>query len=106
MNKTYLNTLRTLLDKLENTQENAIDAVNAVCADAVANGGLLYFFGTGHSHMICEEPFYRAGGLASWAPPSLPKAAWARAMFCSWCPIQAATAPSSTRPWRARPGAP
>ena len=33
MNKTYLNTLRTLLDKLENTQENAIDAVSAVCAD-------------------------------------------------------------------------
>ena len=74
MNKTYLNTLRALLDKLENTQENAIDTVSAVCADAVADGGLLYFFGTGHSHMICEEPFYRAGGLACVNPilePSL-----------------------------------
>ena len=68
MNKTYLNTLRSLLDKLETTQENAIDAVSAVCADAVANGGLLYFFGTGHSHMICEEPFT---GRAVW-PASVP----------------------------------
>ena len=74
MNKTYLNTLRSLLDKLETTQESAVDAVSAICADAVANGGLLYFFGTGHSHMICEEPFYRAGGLACVNPilePSL-----------------------------------
>ena len=74
MNKTYLNTLRFLLDKLESTQESAIDAVSAACADAVAGGGLLYFFGTGHSHMICEEPFYRAGGLACVNPilePSL-----------------------------------
>ena len=74
MNKTYLKTLRSLLDKLETTQESAVDAVSAICADAVANGGLLYFFGTGHSHMICEEPFYRAGGLACVSPilePSL-----------------------------------
>ena len=64
MNKTYLNTLRSLLDKLENTQEEVIDQVSEACAEAIYNGGLLYFFGTGHSHMICEEPFYRAGGLA------------------------------------------
>ena len=64
MNKQYLSTLRALLDKLENTQDEALDKVCAVCAEKVAGGGLLYFFGTGHSHMICEEPFYRAGGLA------------------------------------------
>lgn len=64
MNKTYLNTLRSLLDTLESTQETVIDEVSALCADRVAKGGLLYFFGTGHSHMISEEPFYRAGGLA------------------------------------------
>ena len=64
MNKIYLENIRRLLDQLENTQEAAIDQVASVCADAIYNGGLLYFFGTGHSHMICEEPFYRAGGLA------------------------------------------
>ena len=64
MNKEYLDNLRRLLDRLENTQEDTLDRVCELCADKVAKGGLMYFFGTGHSHMICEEPFYRAGGLA------------------------------------------
>ena len=68
MNKVYLRNIRQLLKKLENTQEQAIEKVAEVCADSIYNGGLLYFFGTGHSHMICEEPFYRAGGLASIYP--------------------------------------
>ena len=63
-NKQYLEHIRSLLDQLEQTQEEAIELVSSVCAKAVLNGKLLYFFGTGHSHMICEEPFYRAGGLA------------------------------------------
>lgn len=64
MNKTYLKNIVALLEKMGNTQEETIDRVAAVCADCIEKGGLLYFFGTGHSHMICEEPFYRAGGLA------------------------------------------
>lgn len=64
MNKDYLNIVIDLLKKLENSQEETIDHVASVCADCIEKGGLLYFFGTGHSHMICEEPFYRAGGLA------------------------------------------
>ena len=63
MNKTYLNNIRSLLDHIEKTQSDTIDTVADVCAESVKNGGLLYFFGTGHSHMLCEEPFYRAGGL-------------------------------------------
>ena len=68
MNKEYLNNIRSLLDHLENTQEQVIEQVAEACAESIFNGGLLYFFGTGHSHMICEEPFYRAGGLASIYP--------------------------------------
>lgn len=68
MNKTYLQNIRGLLDRLEATQEETIDKVAEVCAQSIFNGGMLYFFGTGHSHMICEEPFYRAGGLASICP--------------------------------------
>ena len=64
MNKEYLKNIYRLLEKIEATQEQAIDRVAAICAESIYNGGLLYFFGTGHSHMICEEPFYRAGGLA------------------------------------------
>lgn len=64
MNKDYLKNIINLLHKLENTQDKIIDQVADICAECIYNGGLLYFFGTGHSHMICEEPFYRAGGLA------------------------------------------
>jgi len=64
MHKTYLRNIISLLEKLERTQEKTIDQVSAACAECIQRGGLLYFFGTGHSHMICEEPFYRAGGLA------------------------------------------
>ena len=64
MNKDYLKNIYAMLQSLENTQEAAIDQVSAACAKCIEKGGLLYFFGTGHSHMICEEPFYRAGGLA------------------------------------------
>jgi len=74
MNKSYLNIIREQLDKLEQTQEQSIDQVAKVCADAIQAGGLLYFFGTGHAHMLCEEPFYRAGGMACVSPilePSL-----------------------------------
>lgn len=64
MDKSYLKNIRRLLEKLEATQEAVIDQVAEACAECISHGGLLYFFGTGHSHMICEEPFYRAGGLA------------------------------------------
>ena len=68
MNKEYLRNIQHLLERLENTQEQVIEQVAELCAECIYNGGLLYFFGTGHSHMICEEPFYRAGGLASIYP--------------------------------------
>ena len=68
MNKEYLRNIQRLLENLENTQEQVIEQVAEACAACIYNGGLLYFFGTGHSHMICEEPFYRAGGLASIYP--------------------------------------
>ena len=64
MHKEYLRNIQRLLENLENTQEQVIEQVAEACAECIYNGGLLYFFGTGHSHMICEEPFYRAGGLA------------------------------------------
>lgn len=68
MNKDYLVTIRRLLEHVETNVCPVIEQVAEVCANAIENDGLLYFFGTGHSHMVCEEPFYRAGGLANIAP--------------------------------------
>ena len=36
--------------------------------DALTDGKFLYAFGTGHSHLLAEEIFYRAGGLATACP--------------------------------------
>lgn len=68
MNTEYLSKVRALLDHVEQNVLPEIEKVAKVCAQTVARDGMLYFFGTGHSHMIAEEPFYRAGGLANIAP--------------------------------------
>ena len=47
------------------TQETAkIEEAGALLAQTLEQDGLLYVFGNGHSHMLAEELFYRAGGLA------------------------------------------
>lgn len=38
-----------------------IEASNRI-VDRLARGGLVHTFGTGHSHLMAEEVFYRAGG--------------------------------------------
>lgn len=37
-------------------------------AETLKNGKNIYLFGTGHSHMLAEEMFYRAGGLVNIRP--------------------------------------
>jgi len=56
------------LEKVFSTQRPAIDQAAAWLGEALANDRWLYAFGTGHSHMLAEEIFYRAGGLAHAVP--------------------------------------
>jgi len=37
--------------------------VNAI-TDSLLSDGVLHLFGTGHAHMLAEEAYSRAGGLA------------------------------------------
>lgn len=53
-----------LLDKAERCQMDRIGQAGKVIADAMAQEGTLHMFGTGHSHMLAEELYVRAGGLA------------------------------------------
>ena len=64
----YFAAARGQLDKVFETQSAAILQAAAWLGDSLANGGWLYAFGTGHSHMLAEEIFYRAGGLARACP--------------------------------------
>jgi uncharacterized phosphosugar-binding protein len=64
---------REQLEKVFTTQRAAIEQAATWLGEALANDRWLYAFGTGHSHMLAEEIFYRAGGLAH-AVPSARKA--------------------------------
>lgn len=58
----FIRTVQELLDELTEDSERIMQAAQW-CADSLGSGGLLHFFGAGHSHMAAEEAFHRAGGL-------------------------------------------
>lgn len=60
----YLDRLRILIDEVE-AQGPQIEAAAELMATSIEAGGIVHVFGSGHSHMMAEEVFYRAGGL--WA---------------------------------------
>lgn len=60
---TYLNHVMDLLARVKETQMQAVEHAAQVCSRKLKAGGILYTFGTGHSHLLAEEIFYRAGGL-------------------------------------------
>jgi uncharacterized phosphosugar-binding protein len=61
----YLNELcKTLRDAIKSEREG-IQKVSEMVADSVTNGGVLHVFGTGHTMILAEEVFYRAGSLAA-----------------------------------------
>ena len=64
----YYAVAREQLEQVFATQRVAIDQAAAWLGEALANDRWLYAFGTGHSHMLAEEIFYRAGGLAHAVP--------------------------------------
>jgi uncharacterized phosphosugar-binding protein len=60
----YLEKVRALIDQIETTQFPVIDRAAEVCAASIANGGLVFLFGAGHSRMMCEEMTPRQGCFA------------------------------------------
>ncbi len=64
----WIDAAKQLLDHLADTQLDAIDAAAAMCADAIAAGGLVHLFGSGHSRMPVEEMFPRYGSYPGFHP--------------------------------------
>ena len=63
----YLAAAKALLERLE-TQAGAVSEVSRLCADAIAGGGLVHLFGTGHSRIPVEEMFPRYGSYPGFHP--------------------------------------
>lgn len=64
----YLQTASQLLHTIQEQQLDAIVTAATWIADAIQRSGMLYITGSGHSHMMAEEVFYRAGGLVAVCP--------------------------------------
>lgn len=60
----YLHIIKQQLEEIASASRDKIGEAAQLVADAVANDGIVYTFGTGHSHCAAEEVVYRAGGLA------------------------------------------
>lgn len=65
---TYIERLQGILERIRTEQDQAITEAGRIAATALAGGGVIHIFGSGHSHMIAEEAFYRAGGIAGINP--------------------------------------
>ena len=62
------------LKKIIDTQHKKIKKIAKLFFETYKNDGMIYIFGTGHSHMMAEEGHFRAGGFAPICPilsPSL-----------------------------------
>lgn len=59
----YRENLTSTLDQIFTQETDKIAQAGTMLAETLEQDGLLYVFGCGHSHMLAEELFYRAGGL-------------------------------------------
>jgi hypothetical protein len=58
----YFDQLHELMNTLRD-EGPTIEAAARMMAECIAGGGIVHVFGSGHSHMMAEEVFHRAGGL-------------------------------------------
>lgn len=64
----YANQITRAIDTICTEQSEKILQAAGMVRNVLAQDGLIYVFGCGHSHILSEETFYRAGGLVSVAP--------------------------------------
>lgn len=64
----YSSKINALLDQFQRTQFPNLDEVSDKIVEAYRNHKRFLVFGTGHSHMMAEEFYARAGGLAFITP--------------------------------------
>lgn len=65
---TYFEHIRRILNQVEEREVEAISKAAQKTAETIMEGGIIHLFGCGHSHILTEEVFYRAGGLVPIRP--------------------------------------
>lgn len=64
----YFDQIKKRIAQVENTEKEAMLKAAGKVAAAIQSGGIVQLFGCGHSHILTEEVFYRAGGLVPVKP--------------------------------------
>ena len=62
----YFDQTLALLQHLRDTQLDNLEQAAQLCAKSIANHGLVFLFGNGHSRMMCEEMTPRQGCFVGW----------------------------------------
>lgn len=62
--KKYFEYLTEVLEKVMADEEETIQRAAELLSHSILAGGRFFVFGTGHSHIIAEELYVRAGGIA------------------------------------------
>lgn len=69
--QSYWKEINILLEQVAEQENENIGYASKLIADRINNGGILQLFGCGHSHLLAQEAYYRAGGLVPVAPITL-----------------------------------
>jgi hypothetical protein len=64
----YFDSIQLLQKQVLESQKPVLEAVATLMAGTIEQDKRIFLFGTSHSHMLVEEGFYRAGGLACVVP--------------------------------------
>jgi uncharacterized phosphosugar-binding protein len=64
----YLLAINELQTRVVETQRSGLIQAAEKMAETTQRDQRIFLFGTGHSHLLAEEGFYRAGGLANVVP--------------------------------------
>ena len=69
--RSYWKEINALLEQVAEQEKENIDSTSKLVATRIRNGGILQLFGCGHSHLLAQEAYYRAGGLVPVSPITL-----------------------------------
>lgn len=64
----YIENIKDIIAQIESGCSESIEKTAEVLSSVLIGGKKIFLFGTGHSHMLAEELFYRAGGLLNIQP--------------------------------------
>jgi uncharacterized phosphosugar-binding protein len=64
----YISNIQRLIQTVISSQSDNIEQAAQALSKSILSDNWVYAFGTGHSHMLAEEVFYRAGGMVKLCP--------------------------------------